>query len=594
MYTEILNNVSVLLTAFVGLVAAVLGFLAERLRHRYHDKHSTMEMPFKSHRSERLLADVLSDCRAGLSEGPQEAVKIDAIVKRFVESGTEEVPRAYWAGGVHAIVALLILIGALEREGDEVRPPSSFASAFLGSLKAHLQNDRRFFPGWNAPGSELDGIWLRDILKTVEESRVRAIGPQAIPAREVLAVIVLIKATRDDGSHVYLMEHNRLWYGGMWWFPGCILGSAERGDPNVAIRNELKETIGVWEPDQYTIGRPLLQDLEDRKISERLGAFTSYRFSVIPATIRPEGAQLREAKKIQFNYHERSKRHPTRTLRWLTWEEIRKDHPLSYHSPHILDRIEQVLGKIDISPLTVASTRSTRRQHRNQPPFHALIVDAGGVLFREDFWLDKLRRRFSRYKQALPPQEIGLPELHFSALSIVLSAIVHPTPGLRMKDVLQRVYEVYNADWPPRDQGSAKGILLPGVRETLERVRDLGVKSYVLTNASMSGEDFLKVYGEKLQDSQGGLLIERCLTSRDIGATKTNPLTYERLLAELDFREDQVLMVAHDLDEILGAKLAGGITVAAVNVHYSEEQIAQEFADYFLERFEELGPLLES
>ncbi|HEX5269232.1 MAG TPA: hypothetical protein VFW33_02030, partial [Gemmataceae bacterium] len=344
-------------------------------------------------------------------------------------------------------------------------------------------------------------------------------------------------------------------------------------------------------PDSYhLIQTPLVDGISDKRISERLGVFTDYTFVVVGATLNPGSSRVAEVSRLESNYDtHQGKTTVSRRYKWLSWPQIGEDHPLVYRAGNILSSIEPHLARLPISSIQLTDGPAHARESNRAAPkkYTAVIMDAGGVLFKEEFWLGKLRRYYHHFVSAVSPHALELSFSHYTAISRALTLLTQAAPKTDLLALVRDFHGAYGAEGSQASH-SPRGILLPGVLPVLQALREKEIPVYVLTSATMSGREFMSKYATVLSDARGNLLVSGCFTSRDMGATKLCPHLYNSALAQwgLEQRRKNTLMIAHDIHEILGARYAGGLSVAAVNVHYTETKIAKRFANVLLDRLE--------
>ncbi len=118
--------------------------------------------------------------------------------------------------------------------------------------------------------------------------------------------------------------------------------------------------------------------------------------------------------------------------------------------------------------------------------------------------------------------------------------------------------------YPSRNQIS------PKIIETLEDIKSKEVPFVILTNGPLLGIEYSMLMGSELSK-----LIKAQVSSKDVGARKPHPLTfnfaYNALGASPNYRE--VLYIAHTQSEILGAADQGFQVVAC---QYQDQKDAEE------------------
>ncbi|MEA1952538.1 MAG: HAD-IA family hydrolase [Planctomycetota bacterium] len=118
---------------------------------------------------------------------------------------------------------------------------------------------------------------------------------------------------------------------------------------------------------------------------------------------------------------------------------------------------------------------------------------------------------------------------------------------------------------------------LPGVRATIGRLYESGLKLGVLSDSEYPGEE-LK---ERMQRFGLGGFFSAVVSSRDLGQTKPEPACYLRALKQMGATASESAFVGHDAGELAGARAVGMRTIA-----FNFDPEAQ--ADVYIARFEEL------
>jgi HAD superfamily hydrolase (TIGR01509 family) len=98
----------------------------------------------------------------------------------------------------------------------------------------------------------------------------------------------------------------------------------------------------------------------------------------------------------------------------------------------------------------------------------------------------------------------------------------------------------------------------PGVRETLDRLRDQGLRLAVLSDS----ESPSAAIAERLRTLGIGDAFSVVVSSVDLRQTKPNPLGYRTAVERLGLRPDRVAFVGHDAAELRGARRCGMRTIA--------------------------------
>ena len=118
---------------------------------------------------------------------------------------------------------------------------------------------------------------------------------------------------------------------------------------------------------------------------------------------------------------------------------------------------------------------------------------------------------------------------------------------------------------------------LPGVRATIGRLHESGLKLGVLSDSQYSGEQLQ----EQLHRFGMGGLFMAVVSSLDLGQTKPAPACYLQALKQMGTAACETVFVGHDTEELAGAGAVGMRTIA-----FNFDPDAS--ADVYIARFEEL------
>lgn len=122
--------------------------------------------------------------------------------------------------------------------------------------------------------------------------------------------------------------------------------------------------------------------------------------------------------------------------------------------------------------------------------------------------------------------------------------------------------------------------LFPGVFDTLRKIHKLGIKNIVITD-SENGEEFVR--NNLLRKFKINRFIDKVITSKETGFMKPDSNIFDYALKNFNLVKDEVLFVAHDKDEIDGAKKIG-----LKIVEYNNYLKVKTKADYKISKFSEL------
>lgn len=109
--------------------------------------------------------------------------------------------------------------------------------------------------------------------------------------------------------------------------------------------------------------------------------------------------------------------------------------------------------------------------------------------------------------------------------------------------------------------------LYPEVKDTLERLRNKNIKNIVITDNELSETDLREKVIERFGINH---LLDKVVTSSETGISKPDPAIFIRTLESVGFGKNDVLFVAHDKDEIDGAKSLG-LNVVEFNNYLNEK-----------------------
>lgn len=237
-----------------------------------------------------------------------------------------------------SVLAFLQKLGFLTIDNNNlVAPVSERALCFLRNMAITLQDDNQFLGDWTSVGTgNPENDKLRRIMSEAEEYRFRKNGDSAPCTREIRSSIILLKGS-FEGTPRYLLQWSNAWGDGYFWFIGGIMEPKDTSIENCAYR-ELLEELGLE--------RPMIQSLtklgvvKDKRVSSRVGALTSYDYTVFTATLDSKFQRVKAIHKLEFTdaasvswtTHERRSK-------WHTWDEIMASPELNRDAGRIVKAV---------------------------------------------------------------------------------------------------------------------------------------------------------------------------------------------------------------------------------------------------------------
>tara|TARA_Y100000310_G_C20701175_1_gene830013 strand:+ start:1971 stop:2645 length:675 start_codon:yes stop_codon:yes gene_type:complete len=190
----------------------------------------------------------------------------------------------------------------------------------------------------------------------------------------------------------------------------------------------------------------------------------------------------------------------------------------------------------------------------------AVLSDGGNILFSDEgvkkgpyekisphipgLTYDQFRDGFQQYKilaQTVPDYD------NKSALKDYLDSIGEP-----------KVFEVVSKQKKERNGKQLE--LIDGIYDTLQTLYEHDVPYIILTDATKPGEQ-LQPFLAKLGIE---LFVTDMISSKDVGVRKPDPIFFNAALDKYGWKKEDVIFVAHDDDELVGAHELG-IKVYAFN-----------------------------
>ncbi|MES2793897.1 MAG: NUDIX domain-containing protein [Planctomycetota bacterium] len=221
-----------------------------------------------------------------------------------------------------AVVSMLRNLGLFYIDGNGlVSPVSERAHAFTSCIALSLKEGTHLFGDWSAVGHKNPQSQnLRAILGKAEGFRVTKLGKHATPTRNARSAIALIKAKHRDGDR-FLLQMSHAWEpDGYYWFIGGVMDPGDKNIVECACRELLEE---------LRLERPMIQSVvplrtvDDFRISARIGALTSYEYTLCSVVLDPSRTRVKEIHRMEHDDEiPVSWTTGRRQNRWHTWEEI--------------------------------------------------------------------------------------------------------------------------------------------------------------------------------------------------------------------------------------------------------------------------------
>lgn len=214
-----------------------------------------------------------------------------------------------------------------------------------------------------------------------------------------------------------------------------------------------------------------------------------------------------------------------------------------------------------------------------QPRFRAVIFDMGDILYDASEWrrwlTEELRRRGI---------DISYPELVEAWEALLVDVYRGKADYWSRFDRLLREVGVApdridDLTRMAREKGEAVQVgrePMEGVPSTLATLRDAGVRLAVLSD-NESGSAKIR---ELLDDLEIEGYFDAVLSSRDLGHVKPDPRAFEAAVDAVGVDVESCAFVAHDVDELEGAREAG---LFAVAYNYTPGAPADLYLDHFSE-----------
>ena len=207
----------------------------------------------------------------------------------------------------------------------------------------------------------------------------------------------------------------------------------------------------------------------------------------------------------------------------------------------------------------------------------AILFDTDGVIYhrpRQQRYLTEFLSQHELTPRHPAIMERALRAARFDvitgriALQTYFDAILR-THGITAPDLMEAGREALFHD-------AADIELFPGVSETLTKLQDSGLRlGAVVDSPYTAGEEIAWMAARMLSPGVWNVFI----VSSDVGATKSEPLIFERALFRLNLRADHAAFVGHASEELNCAASIGMLTISFlpddpdVETHYEISSI---------------------
>lgn len=150
--------------------------------------------------------------------------------------------------------------------------------------------------------------------------------------------------------------------------------------------------------------------------------------------------------------------------------------------------------------------------------------------------------------------------------------------GIKKQDIPAYIKD--RTTWWDKNKNKIK--LFPGVLPTIKKFKKKGYKLAILSDTSHTSRS-RRAHYNKLGF---GKYFDVVITSADLGATKPHPITFNTAIKKLKLKKPEVVFVAHDKEELSGARKQKIITIG-----YNLDKGAN--GDYHAKHFSDIYKIVE-
>ena len=213
----------------------------------------------------------------------------------------------------------------------------------------------------------------------------------------------------------------------------------------------------------------------------------------------------------------------------------------------------------------------------------AIVMDMDGTITRFNLNFMDARRRAL---QELDRLNLRTPDMTEQlSFYVVLGKLKERLDASTYEMIRGKIYEILEH---MEDKAAAEGVLLPGVLETLQRLRSRALKIGLVTNNGRRGTD---------------LTLKRCnlehffdvvVTRDDCAEMKPAPDSVLKVLRELDASPSEAILIGDGVMDIMAAKAAGISSAAVATGPFSSARLLEAEPDFLLTSVNDLPTLIEA
>ena len=190
----------------------------------------------------------------------------------------------------------------------------------------------------------------------------------------------------------------------------------------------------------------------------------------------------------------------------------------------------------------------------------AVFYDLGDIFFESHYWRKWMYERFIEgefYKGSFADF------YHFYDKYLTATYIEDKTYEKTYREFLE-LLKISNPDkfikqsFEKKREYEVNRKLFKSVQETLLNIQEQQIKNVILSDNEYTGSELREKVLERYELNP---LIDFVITSKDAGYCKPSPEIFNYALNKTGFKKEEIIFVAHDKDEIDGAKKIGIFTL---------------------------------